>query len=501
MTNYGHWKLPDDDRFCTANRGLEHRPSEYSQKVRTYCIPTSIKPARHFLYRNNGDRTFTDVTEAAGVARTDGRGFAVVAADLNGDGRIDLYVANDMCPNFVFLNRGDGTFEDFTETSGAGYDGHGQTRSGMGVDAEDVDGDGLPDLLVTNLFNESTSLYRNLGAGLFEYRTPTSGMATDSAPWVGWGCALADFDNDGWPDCFVSTGHVDDNLELLGKNSPYAQPPLLHRNLEGRRFRLATRDAGAYFDSGHVGRGAAFGDLDNDGDVDIVVNHKDGVPALLRNDTTTANHWIRLSLVGTLSNRDAVGALVTVELKSRTLFRQRKGGGSLESSHDPRLLIGLGEETEARRVTIRWPSGGITTAEHLAADTSYRVVEPHDKVRQETRDAFQEGRSPEASIAAVVLENGTPSDARIDDERGSSREPCRALDHLPGMSRFTLPDSRPWLHTASSPLPMRACGFVGSLSSRRLLDVAGSSGPTFRSPVTGSVHFVRAVLENPLRVP
>jgi len=393
VTNYGHWKLPDDDRFCTTNLG-QHRPSE--AKLRTYCSPRTIKPARHFLYRNNGDRTFTDAAEAAGVGRTDGRGFGVVAADLNGDGRIDLYVANDMCPNFVFLNRGDGTFEDVTEISGAGYDGHGQTHSGMGVDAEDVDGDGLPDLLVTNLFNEPNSLYGNLGAGLFEDRTPTSGMATDSMPWVGWGCALADFDNDGWPDCFVTNGHVDDNLELLGQNSPYAHPPLLHRNLEGSRFRLATRDAGSYFDSDHVGRGAAFGDVDNDGDVDIVVNHKDSAPALLRNDTKTANHWIRLSLVGTLSNRDAVGALVTVELKSRRLFRQRKGGVSLESSHDPRLLIGLGQETEARRVTIRWPSGRVTTAEQLAADKSYRVVEPHDKTRQETRDVFQDRETSRA---------------------------------------------------------------------------------------------------------
>ena len=204
-----------------------------------------------------------------------------------------------MCPNFVFLNRGDGTFEDVTESSGAGYDAHGLTLAGMGVDAEDVDGDGLPDLLVTNFSSEPNSLYRNLGGGLFEDRTPTSGMASDSTPWVGWGCALADFDNDGWPDCFVTNGHVDDNLELLGQDSPYAHPPLLHRNLEGSRFRLSTRDAGPYFDSDHVGRGAAFGDFDNDGDVDIVVNHKDGAPALLRNDTQTANHWIRLSLVGT----------------------------------------------------------------------------------------------------------------------------------------------------------------------------------------------------------
>ena len=201
---------------------------------------------------------------------------------------------------------------------------------------------------------------------MFEDRTPTSGMANDSMPWVGWGCALADFDNDGWPDCFVANGHVDDNLELLGQNSPYAQPPLLHRNLEGRRFRLATRDAGPYFDADHVGRGAAFGDLDDDGDIDIVVNHKDGAPALLRNDTETANHWIRLSLVGTVSNRDAVGARVEVELDGRTIVRQRKGGseprilarspapdrpgtGNRGSPRDDPLAVGAGDHRGAPR--------------------------------------------------------------------------------------------------------------------------------------------------------
>jgi hypothetical protein len=187
----------------------------------------------------------------------------------------------------------------------------------------------------------------------------------------------------------VTNGHVDDNLELLRDGRPYAHPALLHRNLEGSRFRLATRDAGTYFSSDHVGRGAAFGDFDDDGDVDIVVNHKDGPPALLRNDTKTPNHWIRLTLVGTLSNRDAVGALVTIELKSRTLSRQRKGGASLESSNDPRLLVGLGQETEARRVTVRWPSGRVSTVEHLAADKGYRVVEPRDNTHDGSRGAFQ----------------------------------------------------------------------------------------------------------------
>jgi hypothetical protein len=161
----------------------------------------------------------------------------------------------------------------------------------------------------------------NLGEGMFEDRTSSSGMAADSTPWVGWGCALAEFDNDGWPDCFVANGHVDDNLHLLGHDSPYAQPPLLHRNLQGRGFQLASRGAGAYFASAHVARGAAQGDFDNDGDIDLAVNHKDGPPALLRKDTPTRNHWIRLRLLGTKSNRDAIGARVEIHVGDRILVR------------------------------------------------------------------------------------------------------------------------------------------------------------------------------------
>src|SRR5262249_20244035 len=162
-----------------------------------------------------------------------------------------------------------------------------------------------------------------------------------------------------------------DNLHLLGRNSPYAQPPLLHRNLEGQRFHLATLDAGPYFDSDHVGRGVAYGDLDDDGDIDLVVNHKDGAPALLRNDTKSVNHVIRLRLVGTRSNRDAIGTRVEIELGDRTIFRQRKGGSSLECSHDPRLLIGIGSSVEVRRITLRWPSGRVSTTQRLAADATY----------------------------------------------------------------------------------------------------------------------------------
>jgi hypothetical protein len=377
VADYGVWALPEDDKFCGQTG---------PKRVRLYCSPNYIRPAKHRLYRNNGDLTFTDVYDTAILTidpetrkpkpRADGRGFAAVTADLNGDGLIDIYVANDLCPNFLFLNRGDGTFDDATESSGAAYDEKGQAQSGMGVDAEDVNSDGRPDLLVTNFANEYNTLHLNLVSGLFMDATPFYGLAADTMPFVGWGTALADFDNDGWPDNFVANGHVDDNRRELGQPYEYAEPPLLFLNAKGRRFRLATRDAGPYFASRHVGRGAAFGDIDDDGDIDIVVNHKDAAPALLRNDTRSGNRWIRLELRGTRSNRDAVGTRVEVEVGGRTIVRQRKGGYSLESSNDPRLLIGVGPAAEVDRVTLRWPSGAISTLEHLPTDRSYRAVEP-----------------------------------------------------------------------------------------------------------------------------
>jgi hypothetical protein len=372
VSNYGDWKLPDDDKFCgDAESGL-----------RLYCSPREVRTVQHFFYRNNGDHTFTDVAEEVGVARAPGQrghGFGVVAADLNDDGKIDLYVANDMNPNFLFLNKGDGTFHDATEESGAAYDDKGNAQSGMGVDAEDIDGDGRPELFVTNFANEYNTLYQNLGNGTFFDQTPAYGLAADAMPWVGWGCGLVDLDNDGWPDAFVANGHVDDNRAGVD----YAEPPLLHRNVPlgeaadaSRRFKLSTRDVGPYFSSKHVARGAAFGDLNDDGKLDIVVNHKDAPPAILRNDTPGDNGWIRLKLVGTRSNRDAIGTRVAVVAGGRTIHRQRKGGTSLESSHDPRLLIGIGTAPEAESITIHWPSGAESKLEHVAAGSTHEVVEP-----------------------------------------------------------------------------------------------------------------------------
>jgi hypothetical protein len=378
VANYGEWKSPEDDVFC----------GDVARKIRLYCSPRIIRTVKHFFYRNNGDGTFTDVYDQIIISsdheagrprpkpRSDGHGFGVAAADLDGDGRVDLYVANDMNPNFVFLNNGDGTFRDTTESSGAAYDERGQMQSGMGVDAEDVDGDGRPELFVTNFASEYNTLYQNLGGGSFMDVTPFSGMAADTRPWVGWGTALADFDNDGWVDNFVANGHVDDNREQLGEPTAYAAPPLLFLSLKGKRFRLATRGAGPYFDGRHVGRGAAFGDLDNDGDIDVVVSHKDGSPALLRNDTRTNNHWVRLELRGTRGNRDAVGARVELVAGGRAIHRQRKGGTSMMSANDPRLTVGVGATGSVDVLTVRWPSGAVSEFKGLEVDRAHSIVEP-----------------------------------------------------------------------------------------------------------------------------
>jgi hypothetical protein len=389
VANYGRWVFPED----------HHRVGDAEKKVWLYSSPRTIKTVKHLFYHNNGNRTFTnvydqvitteqDVEDPVSKAKTkvrrsaprdDGHGFGVVTADVNDDGLIDIFVANDMNPNFLFLNRGDGTFDDVSEISGAAYNINGMAQSGMGVDAEDCDGDGLPELFVTNFSNEYSTLYRNYGKGVFYDNTAFFGLASDSMPWVKWGCALADFDNDGWPDCFFVNGHVDNNRRQLGQPVDYEEIPLLFRNMAGKRFRLSTRDVGPYFDTKHVGRGAAFGDIDNDGDVDILVNHKDAAPAFLRNDTKTSNHWIRFILQGTRSNRDAIGTKLALSVPGLpNIRRQRKGGYSMEGTNDHRVLVGVGSAKHVDKVVFRWPSGIESTLENLDVDKDYKIVEPKE---------------------------------------------------------------------------------------------------------------------------
>jgi hypothetical protein len=366
VSTYADWKYPEDNRFC----------GDVAKKVRLYCDPKELRPAPDRLFRNLGGGRFEDVSAKAGIDRPDGHGFGVIAADLNVDGKIDIYVANDQDPNFLFLNRGDGTFEDVTTVAGAALDSRGHAQAGMGVDAEDVDGDGLPEIVVTNFSNEPNTLYRNMGQGLFMDVTSAWGLTAVSLPWVGWGTTLTDFDSDGWPDMFVANGHLDDNRQLLGVEFSQPEPPLLLRNAEGRRFESVASGAGSYFDSKHIGRGVAWGDLDNDGDVDLVISHKDGAPAILFNESPReGRHFLRMKLQGTESNRAAIGSRVELKLGDRTIVRQVKGGCGLMSTHDPRLTIGLGEVSKIDELKVHWPSGKVTTRNNVDVDQELHLIE------------------------------------------------------------------------------------------------------------------------------
>lgn len=364
VSSYGEWNEAGPHPYC----GDEKRG------IRIYCSPFSLAPAQHHFYRNNGDGTFDDVTADVGVKRKDGRGLGVIAADLNRDGLTDLYVANDGCPKFLFLNRGDGTFDDVSESSGAALNEAGEVQGSMGVDAEDIDGDGWPELFVTNFRAQYNTLYKNHQGKNFQDVSAMADILADSLPWVGWGCSLADLDNDSRPDMFVVNGEVDSNLQELGQDSPYEEPAVVWRNLGGLRYGVS-HNAGDFFVTRRVARGAAFGDIDDDGLTDAIVSHLNGPAAVVRN-VAEPGHWIRLDLVPTVSNRSAIGARVEIHMGERVLHRLTKGGGSYLSANDPRLLVGLGEATKVDRVEVVWPSGAHSTLTAPELSRTHQIREP-----------------------------------------------------------------------------------------------------------------------------
>jgi hypothetical protein len=366
------WSIETNDYCGDRDRG-----------VRLFCRPTYITPEIHTLLRNRGDGTFEETTERAGIARHDGRGQGVVAADVNGDGHVDLYVANDMSPNFLFLNNGDGSFRDFTMLSGAAHDGNGAALAGMGVDATDLDADGRPELFVTNFLNEYNNLYHNQGNGFFEDISVSSGLGPDSLPEVKWGTLLTDLDNDGLPDVLVVSGHVDDNLHELGRQEPHRQRAKVWRHRGRMRFENVSDGAGDYFATRHVSRGAAFGDLNDDGRTDVVVVNLDQHPAVLLNQSDDSAGWVRFHLTGRTSNRDVVGCLIQLEAGGNKHYRAIKGGGSYLSAHDLRVLIGVGGAAQVDSVTITWPSGTETFRENLSLRQTFHLVEP---LRTSARD-------------------------------------------------------------------------------------------------------------------
>jgi enediyne biosynthesis protein E4 len=325
-----------------------------------YCSPNVFQPQPSRLYHNNRDGTFTDVTAKAGLLREFGPALGVSTADFNGDGWIDLYVANDGQPNQLWINQHDGTFKNTGLLSGTALSAHGKPKAGMGVDAGDFDNDGDEDLFVTNLTGEGHDLYVNDGSGLFEDQSARSGLGPISRPYTGFGAAWFDIDNDGWLDMLIVNGAVQTIEALRRVNDPFPlhQRKLLLRNLGNGRFEDASERGGSAFQLSEVGRGAAFGDIDNDGDVDVLVANNNGKPRLLINNVGSRNHWIGLRLVGKQIPRDMLGTRVgVVREDGSVLWRRARSDGGYASANDPRVVVGLGGSAHVTRVRVLWPDG------------------------------------------------------------------------------------------------------------------------------------------------
>ena len=347
--------------------------------IRTHCHPKNFDGAPDRLYRNNGDGTFTDATQAAGFGGIggphSGKGLGVVAADFNNDGEPDVYVANDDTPNFLFYNNGDGTFTETGLLAGCAFSFDGVAQAGMGVDAGDFDGDGNLDIFVTNLSHETNALYRNNGDGTFSDIVYEAYLGKESYLFVGFGTRLFDYDNDGYSDIFIANGHIIEAIAQVTDVLTYAQRnQLFHNNGDGT-FTEVSFESGPYFRRESVSRAAIFGDYDNDGDIDIVVTQSNQPAELLRNEGGNRRNWVRIKLVGTTSNRDGIGARVTATAGSESQMQEVRTGLSYLCSNDPRVLFGLGDHTRIDRLEIRWPSGIVQVLENLEVNREIVVVE------------------------------------------------------------------------------------------------------------------------------
>jgi enediyne biosynthesis protein E4 len=364
IANYVDWS-PERNFYC-GDRG---------PGMRSYCHPDDFHGQPPTLYHNNGDGTFTNVSKSSGVGLKGGNGLGVVTFDYDNDGWQDIFIANDHMPNYLFHNNRDGTFREVGYLAGVSVSADGQFEAGMGTDAADTTGHGRMDLIVAHLDMQLARVYQNLGDGTFEDATFRSKLSYATYHISTFGTRFMDYDNDGRPDLFMANGHVLDNIERYHSDTKYAEPKLMFRNTGRGIFENVSDQLGTDFQLPRVSRGAAIGDFDNDGDLDILVNNCGQAPQLLRNDGGNANHWLEIFLIGTKSNRDGVGARVRVSAGDLVLHDQRKGGMSYQSAQDPRLHFGLEQHSSVDVIEIFWPSGVKTRLENIRADQIVAVKE------------------------------------------------------------------------------------------------------------------------------
>ena len=333
------------------------------QGVRTYCTPEALPGAADVLYRNNGDGTFTDVSKEVGVGTARGKGLGVVCGDVDNDGDVDIFVANDTTPNFLYHNERNGV--EMTEDAlfaGVALSEEGRAYSGMGANLGDFDNDGYLDIVITNFQDQTNSLYHNEERGFFTEMSFAKGIGERSLPYLAWGVDFVDVNNDGWLDLFVANGHLDDNIAEIDPIGMYAQPNQLFLNDRDGSF---SETSDAAIAQQKVSRGTAFGDIDNDGDVDIVISNLKDAPTVLRNDGGNASQWLSVKLIGTHCNRDAIGARVTVVSGDLTQMREVKSGSGYLSQNDLRLHFGLGAATSVDTLTVRWLCGRVQTLQNV----------------------------------------------------------------------------------------------------------------------------------------
>jgi len=354
-----------------------HEPACMGLNGRGYCHPNSFAPLPNSLYRNNGDGTFTDVSEETGIAAVEGKGMGVVFADYDGDGFMDVFVANDNSPNLLFHNVGGKRFEEVAFQAGVAYDEDGNALAGMGADFRDVNNDGLPDIWHTAIENETFPLFVNRGAGQFVNASQTSRIARMTREMSGWSNGVADLDNDGWKDLFVARGNVMDDIDAMSRHFHYAEPNSVFRNLGNGQFEDVSATAGADFARPAPNRGLAYGDLDNDGRIDLVVTALGQPARVFRNVSENHNHWILLKLVGTKSNRMGIGAQIRVTTgNGQNQYNEVTTSTGYAASSDPRVHFGLGDSGIVKEIAIRWPSGIRQVLQNVAADRIVTVHEP-----------------------------------------------------------------------------------------------------------------------------